>query len=114
MKFSRFDIVLVDFPFTDLSNIKKRPALVIKGLEGDNVILCQITTKRRAIQKYEIKLPRNACKGKIDFDSYIYLDMIFTLHKNLVYDKIGEVIDQKVKELINNKIKEIFVSRTTE
>lgn len=109
MRFNRFDIVLVDFPFSDLSKIKKRPALVIKSLEGDNTILCQITTKRRIIQKYEIILPKESCKGNIRFDSYIYLDMIFTLHKNLLYEKIGEVSNFNTRELINNKIKKIFV-----
>jgi len=51
MNFKKFDIVLVDFPFSDLSKIKKRPALVIKSLEGENTILCQITTKERNIKK---------------------------------------------------------------
>lgn len=109
MNFQKFDIVLVDFPFTDLSITKKRPALVIKHLEGDNTILCQITTKRRAIQKYEINLPKVVCGGDIRFDSYVYLDMIFTLHKNVIYKKIGEVINLGIKDLINDKIKEIFI-----
>ena len=109
MNFQKFDIVLVDFPFTDLSITKKRPALVIKHLEGDNTILCQITTKRRAIQKYEVYLPKGGCKGDVRFNSYIYLDMIFTLHKNLIYEKIGNISDSSVKEKINNKLKNIFI-----
>lgn len=109
MNFQKFDIVLVDFPFTDLSITKKRPALVIKHLEGNNTILCQITTKRRGIQKYEIYLSKEKCRGDIRFNSYIYLDMIFTLHKNLIYRKIGEISDSKIKEQIKGKIHEIFV-----
>jgi len=109
MNFQKFDIVLVDFPFTDLSITKKRPAIVIKSLEGDNTIFCQITTKRRAIQKYEVYLPKSGCKGDVRFNSYIYLDMILTLHKNLIYEKIGEISDLGVKEKINNKLKDIFI-----
>ncbi len=109
MNFQKFEIVLVDFPFTDLSITKKRPALVIKPLEGNNTILCQITTKRRVIQKYEVYLPKGGCKGDVRFNSYIYLDMIFTLHKNLIYGKIGEISDLGVKEKINNKLKDIFI-----
>lgn len=52
MKPKKFDIVLVEFLFTDLTETKKRPALVLKSLEGDNTILCQITTKQRPIKKY--------------------------------------------------------------
>ncbi len=36
MKFRKFDVVLTKFPFTDLTDIKKRPALVIKDLEGES------------------------------------------------------------------------------
>lgn len=109
MKFEKFDIVLVDFPFTDLTQTKKRPALVIKSLEGDNNILCQITTKRRTFNKYEVDLLKESCSGNIKFNSYIYIDMIFTLHKNLIYRKIGKIINFSTKESINNQIKEIFI-----
>jgi len=108
MNFKKFDIVLVDFPFTDLSQTKKRPALVINSLEGENIILCQITTKQRNILKYEILLKKEECIGDIRFDSFIYTDMIFTLHKGLVHRKIGEIEDKKVKESIIKKIKLVF------
>jgi len=32
-------------PFSDLTYSKRRPALVISALEGDDLILCQITSK---------------------------------------------------------------------
>jgi mRNA interferase MazF len=105
MILKKFDIVSVDFPFSDLTKTKKRPALVINSLEGENAVLCQITTKRRGIQKYEISLPKEACAGDIRFSSFVYVDMIFTLHKSLIYKKIGEVNNSKIKEIINKKIK---------
>jgi mRNA interferase MazF len=105
MIIKKFAIVLVDFPFSDLTKKKKRPALIINSLEGENSILCQITTKRRNIQKYEISLPKETCTGDIRFNSFIYVDMVFTLHKSLIYKKIGTVNDSKIKEIINKKIK---------
>lgn len=108
MNFKKFDIALVNFPFSDLTKTKKRPALVIKSLEGDNTLFCQITTKRRNFQKYEIILKKDDCEGNIRFDSFIYLDMIFTLHKSLVHGKIGEVKNSKTVEIISQKIKSIF------
>jgi len=44
-KFVKGDVVVVPFPFSDLSASKKRPALVVATLTGDDVILCQITSK---------------------------------------------------------------------
>ena len=44
-RFMKGDIVVVLFPFSDLTQSKRRPALVIASLEGDDVLLCQITSK---------------------------------------------------------------------
>jgi len=45
-RFVKGDIVVVPFPFSDLTSAKKRPALVIAELEGDDLILCQITSQQ--------------------------------------------------------------------
>jgi len=108
MRFKKFDVILVNFPFSDLKESKIRPALVIKPLEGENTILCQITTKKRGIDKYEITLPRKVCDGNIRFDSNIYLDMIFTLHETLIVDKIGFVKDEGTRKEVDNKLREMF------
>jgi len=44
-KFIKGDVVVIPFPFSDLTQTKRRPALVISALEGDDVILCQITSR---------------------------------------------------------------------
>jgi mRNA interferase MazF len=44
-KFIKGDIVVLPFPFSDLSQSKRRPAFVIANLEGDDIILCQITSQ---------------------------------------------------------------------
>ncbi len=109
MKFEKYDILLIEFPFSNLKNKKIRPALVINSLEGDNLILCQITTKKRIISKYEVELKKDFCKGDIRFDSNIYLDMIFTLHKSLIIKKIGSIKNEKTIQEIQNKLKNLFV-----
>ncbi len=43
-RFMKGDVVVVLFPFSDLTQAKRRPALVIAELEGDDLILCQITS----------------------------------------------------------------------
>lgn len=54
-KFVKGDVVVVPFPFSDLTQAKKRPALVISVLEGDDLILCQITS-RMLKDKYSMPL----------------------------------------------------------
>ena len=44
-RFIKGDVVVVPFPFSDLSQSKKRPALVLADLTGDDLILSQITSQ---------------------------------------------------------------------
>ena len=44
-RFIKGDVVVVLFPFSDLTQAKRRPAFVVSVLDGDDVILCQITSK---------------------------------------------------------------------
>src|SRR3954470_6865904 len=44
-RFVSGEIVVVPFPFTDLSSAKVRPALVLASLSRGDVILCQITSR---------------------------------------------------------------------
>jgi hypothetical protein len=41
------EVVVLPFPQTDLQVGKRRPALVVADLAGDDLILCQITTQSR-------------------------------------------------------------------
>jgi mRNA interferase MazF len=44
-RFVKGDVVVVPFPFSDLTNTKRRPALVLATLPGNDLILCQITSQ---------------------------------------------------------------------
>ena len=39
------DIIVLEFPFSNLMRVKRRPSLVIKVPKGDDIIVCQITGK---------------------------------------------------------------------
>ncbi len=54
-RFMKGDVVVVPFPFSDLTRAKRRPALIIAELEGDDLILCQITSQRIK-DKYAISI----------------------------------------------------------
>ncbi len=61
-RFVKGDVVVVPFPFSDLSQAKRRPALVLTNLEGDDLILCQITSQQVRDQ-YAIKLDHEDFEG---------------------------------------------------
>jgi len=108
MKYKKEDIVLVHFPFSNLKESKIRPALVIIPLEGENIILCQISTKKRGLAEYEVPLNKSSCEGDIRFDSHIYIDMLFTLHETLILGKIGNIKEDTIKEELESKLKSML------
>ena len=99
------DVVVLPFPYSDLSSSKKRPALIIATLEGDDILLCQISSKQR-YDKYVIDLKDLDFKlGKLNLDSYIRPNRIFTADKSIILYKIGLIKEKKVNEIIESVIK---------
>ena len=44
-RFMKGDVVVLPFPFSDLTSSKKRPAIVVAPLTGDDILVCQVTSK---------------------------------------------------------------------
>jgi len=104
-KFMKGDVVVVPFPFSDLTESKRRPALVIAELDGDDVILCQITSQA-VKDKYAVALVDNNFEtGELKQISNIRPNRIFTADKNIILYKIGHLKKEKINEVIEAIIK---------
>lgn len=103
-KFVKGDVVVVPFPFSDLSQAKRRPALVICSLAGDDLILCQITSRLMKDQ-YSISLGDTDFKeGSLKQPSNIRPNRIFTADGQIVLYKIGILKKSKLDEIIEKII----------
>ena len=99
-RFVKGDIVVVPFPFSNLEHFKKRPALVITELEGDDLILCQITSKT-INDKYSVPITNNDFDtGKLNRISNIRPNRLFTIDKKLILYKIGNLKKSKFEQII--------------
>ena len=96
-------IVLVKFPFNDLSDFKIRPALKIFNLKGLNNIYLQITSKSFNIKDYEVELDNPLLKSK----SFIRIDKIITLDKKLEIKEIYN-LEEKYMKIVKKKIKNLL------
>ena len=104
-KLVKGEIVVTPFPFSDLTSSVKRPALVIANLKGDDIILCQITTKQRP-DPYQIYLEKEDFESKgLNQQSFIRPSRLFTLHKSLILYKVGKLNKNKIKEVIDKLCK---------
>ncbi len=106
-RFVKGDVVVVPFPFSDLTQAKRRPALVIADLEGDDIILCQITSQ--AIKdKYSVPLFQPDFEtGGLQQASNIRPNRIFTADGHIVLYQIGSIKKGKLAEVVN-KVVEII------
>ena len=65
------EVVVLPFPQTNLQSGKRRPALVVADLTGDDLILCQITSQSRS-DGYSVPLAiADFERGRLAVDSFI-------------------------------------------
>lgn len=94
------DVIIVDFPFADLSDVKKRPALVISQLNRDDAIVCQITTQNSS-DGYSIALTTDDfVTGRLNHPSNIRPNRLFTVDTNIVDRVVGRINQAKIDEVL--------------
>jgi mRNA interferase MazF len=106
-RFVKGDVVVLPFPYTDFSSVKKRPAVVIATLKGSNVILSQITTNQRNDEDLISLTKKDFASGSLSSDSFIMASLIFTADISRIEYKAGKIKPEKIKE-VQNKLCEIF------
>ncbi|MFH1182281.1 MAG: type II toxin-antitoxin system PemK/MazF family toxin [Candidatus Woesearchaeota archaeon] len=92
-------IVLLPFPYTDLSSAKKRPALVVSNNRfnkaSDDVVCCLITSNPAEVPHIISVTNKDMEKGFLEFDSKIKPYRLFTVSKRIVYKTIGLLKKEK-------------------
>jgi mRNA interferase MazF len=102
----RGDVVVVPFPFSDLSSSKRRPALVIVSLTGDDLILCAISSQAREDEPHAIKIvTEDFSDGSLKKESYVRCDHFFTGDASIVEYKIGALKKEKTDAVIDVIVK---------
>jgi mRNA interferase MazF len=103
--FAKGDVVLFPVPYTDLSNRKLRPCLILSEEMRDDLLLCQITSKSQK-DKYSVELKKSDnLNGSLNIDSYIRSNMIFTADKSQIHKKFCRIKNEKYEEVIDAILK---------
>jgi len=102
--FVKGDVVIVPFPFSDLSRAKRRPALVVATLTGQDLILCQITSQARS-DRYAIAISNASfSNGSLNRDSNVRANRLFTADTGIILYKAGQLKAEKLKGVIDQII----------
>jgi mRNA interferase MazF len=91
------DIVLIPFPFTDLTGTKNRPALILIDSD-DDITVSFITTQLKWQEKFDVKLEPSK-ENALKKTSLIRLSKITTIDKELVIGKLGQLADSELEEV---------------
>ena len=106
-KFIKGDVVVVPFPFSDLTDAKRRPALVIADFQGDDYLLVQITSKTIKDESAVPLSDDDFSKGGLKKESNIRPNRIFTADSKIILYKAGTIKNEKLDEVINKIIRMI-------
>lgn len=98
-EFVKGDVVVIPFPFSDLSSIKLRPALIIVELPISDVMLCQIASKQKT-DGFPIGIDKkDFSSGGLDQLSFVRPNRIFTDEKSINKYRTGSINIEKQKEV---------------
>ena len=94
------EVVIIPFPQTNLVVGKRRPAVVVADLPGDDLILCQITTRARSDQSSIALDAADFERGQLAQPSFIRPQRLFTVEQRVILYSIGKVKTSKLAEVL--------------
>jgi mRNA interferase MazF len=93
-------VVLVPFPFSDLSQTKLRPAIVLAGVGRGDWILCQVTSNPYG-DSLAIPLDEESfSKGSLRIKSFARPGKLFTASAGLMLIEVGTLKQAVAKQVV--------------
>lgn len=97
--FVKGEVVVVEFPYSNLKNTKRRPVLVLKVPKGEDIIVLQITGSSYE-KSVEIPIKNEDFKqGSLKKDSFVRIDKIASIERFLIKYKVGSLKPDKFNDL---------------
>ena len=101
------EVVVIPFPRTDSAGGKRRPAFVIEDLPGQDLIVCQITS-RAHFDAFAVPLDGTDFeRGKFTHQCFIRPQRLFTVDYRVILNSVGKVNTAKLDEVLR-KVRELF------
>jgi len=104
-------VVLVPFPFSDLSRAKMRPAVILAEAGRDDWILCQVTSNPYGDAGAITLTDKDFKSGALRVTSYARPGKLFTANESLIANTIGVLKNKTANDLIEAVIKMLRESK---
>ena len=106
MAYRQGDIVLVSFPFTDLTSSKRRPALVLSpdsfNAAGEDLVLAAVTSRITHDPNAVRLLSGDFAAGGLPKPSVVKATKLFTIHSSLIVKQVGALRTEKMEEVLGS------------
>ncbi len=89
--FDRGDLILIPFPFSDLSAAKKRPVIAVTSPDAYGDFIALAVTSRPQTDHGIAVTPADLTDGSLPLSSWIRTDRVVTLNASLVVKRIGRI-----------------------
>ncbi len=84
-------VILVPFPFSDLSQAKLRPAVILADAGRGDWILCQVTSSRYGDAQAVEFSEESFDSGSLRTTSYARPGKLFTANRDLMVSQVGSL-----------------------
>ncbi len=89
MSYKKNTVVLIQFPFSDFSDGKKRPALILCD-QQDRDVTCVPISSKFSTGREDLKVSNANCEGfQFPIDSYVRVHKPMTIEDKLIVKKLG-------------------------
>lgn len=109
--FTSGKVILIPFPFSDLSQSKVRPALILAVTKRDEYILCQITSKAYSDSQAIEIVNEDFKSGGLRKVSYARTSKLFTGSGELFLSQAGDLRDAKFNLILDQVVKMFSLER---
>src|SRR5271166_4098090 len=99
--FERGELVLIPFPFSDLSAAKRRPVLLHTGPDGYGDFIALAVTSRRQTDKAIALDPKDLVQGSLPLASWVRTDRVVTLNASLIVKEFGRVSEAVITAAVS-------------
>ncbi len=100
-------IVVIPFPFSDLSDTKLRPAIVLAETGHDDWLLCQITSNAY-IDPAAVRLTNAELnKGTLNTVSFARPMKLFTVNVDLIVKRVAILNDETFRAILTATIESL-------
>src|SRR5437870_1395527 len=97
-------VVLIPFPFSDLSQSKLRPAIVLASAGREGWVLCQVTSKAYGDDRSILLNESSFDQGSLRVESYVRPGKLFTAHQSLIISEVGHLTEAKFNQINRSQV----------